>query len=516
MYHDITEQPSRFFDLTPTGFREQMEQLKEAGARVVSLAELYDHLRSGKPLPPRAVALTFDDAYAGQLKAACPLMKEYGYAATFFVHTGAVGSAGGGGHLSWEQLRQLEREGLVSVQSHTLTHPGDLRRLDDEALARELGESKRVLEAALGHPVRFLAYPGGAADARVARAARAAGYEMAFTMGPGCAGPVEDAFLVPRVLPDRVPEVCARLREDALSVAFSARVLEWEPRELESGVLGEGAERVRWVRGGRPCGVRLEVPRKVPVLVDAAEAEAGINGAFFGDARVKSGAARVVGPVLTRYGSGFSGGIRRDRRRAEGRPLVLISPEKIMILPYSPHLAGDFSGVQRLLPGTVDCFVAGAWLVHDGRPVSRDLMGAFHLEDVLDARPRSFFGVDGMGRPVLGACSTGLSADRLAQALGPLGLREGVLLDSGSSTELVLGGEVLVAGRGEDGPRPVPHALLLLSPDREPPPVADGCSVGPPKLAALLRREEEADGAPSLFLDETLAVPPRRRDRGVP
>ena len=50
------------------------------------------------------------------------------------------------------------------------------------------------------------------------------------------------------------------------------------------------------------------------------------------------------------------------------------------------------------------------------------------------------------GRPFLGASSTGNMSDRVAETLAKLGLKECVLLDSGFSTSLTLGQEVLVSG----------------------------------------------------------------------
>jgi peptidoglycan/xylan/chitin deacetylase (PgdA/CDA1 family) len=79
--------------------------------------------------------------------------------------------------VSWEQLRQLQAAGW-EIGAHSMTHPL-LTRLDDDALAWELQESKRRCEAMLGVPCRTMAYPTGNFDARVERAVAIAGYEAA-------------------------------------------------------------------------------------------------------------------------------------------------------------------------------------------------------------------------------------------------------------------------------------------------------------------------------------------------
>ena len=81
--------------------------------------------------------------------------------------------------LTWHLLRALERDG-VEIGSHTITHR-DLTSLSDSEAFRELVQSRRTFERRLGHPVRWLAYPFGAYDARIERLARRAGYVLAVT-----------------------------------------------------------------------------------------------------------------------------------------------------------------------------------------------------------------------------------------------------------------------------------------------------------------------------------------------
>lgn len=525
MYHDITPRPSVYFDVTPAEFRSHLAQLRQANAHIVPLADLYEHLRSGKPLPPRSVVLTFDDGYLGQYEHAYPILKEHGYPATFFVHTGAVGVTTSRAHMTWEQLQKLDREGLVTIESHTISHPEDLRKCDDDQLSRELKESKLALEEHLGRKMRFLAYPVGNADGRVARVAREAGYELAFTMGPGWAASPEDAFFVPRFAPTRLATVVSRLATGELTAPIAPRVFDLETRDLEAGFLDDHAVRMRWVRGGRLSSARLPTRRDVPSIIKTAAAPAGLNGTFFSDARVNSLGAGIVGPVLSRFGQGFAPGLPGDRERIAGRPLVLISPTQMAFLPFRPHLALDEEGVQRLLPGTRDCFLGGAWLIHRGKPLSHEELERFSLENIFDYRPRAVVGIDNQGRPFLGAAMTGNASDRLARSLAKLGLEECVLLDSGFSTSLVLGREVLVSGIvREDMPaRPVPHALLLhpvdpesgaevLAHDRVHPYV-----VGPPDrptMEQIVRRF--AAPPPELAAGEEPAEAPRRSRRRRP
>src|SRR5215210_7741522 len=97
--------------------------------------------------------------------------------------------------MTWDQLREISSQG-IEVGSHSLKHD-HLTQLSDAELVADLSESRAWLEEELGRPCRFLAYPYGDADARVHRAARAAGYQAAFA-SPGLEKPI-NLFALPRV-----------------------------------------------------------------------------------------------------------------------------------------------------------------------------------------------------------------------------------------------------------------------------------------------------------------------------
>jgi peptidoglycan/xylan/chitin deacetylase (PgdA/CDA1 family) len=86
--------------------------------------------------------------------------------------------------LTWTQVQEMAASGWVTFGAHTLHHPV-LAYLDDPAeVAREVGESRRVLEQQLGHAVRTFAYPIGKPEhiGEVGlQAVKDAGYDWALT-----------------------------------------------------------------------------------------------------------------------------------------------------------------------------------------------------------------------------------------------------------------------------------------------------------------------------------------------
>lgn len=96
----------------------------------------------------------------------------------------------------WDALRQLDPS-LVTIGSHSLTH-AVLTSLDAHDLEREVGESRRLLEARLGRPVEQFAYPNGDLDGNVAQAVRRH-YAVAVTVEPRFVEPGADPLRLPRV-----------------------------------------------------------------------------------------------------------------------------------------------------------------------------------------------------------------------------------------------------------------------------------------------------------------------------
>lgn len=188
VWHDIV--PGRklvWFDTAVAEFEAQLARLERAGARPIALDALFTYLQAGAPPPPRgAVVLCFDDNTRGIHDHAFPRLQRRGWPFVVSAHTAYVGVRTGKDHNTWEQLRRMERGG-ARVVSQTHTHPSDLRALPDAALAGEMRQAKARMDRQMVRPTRFVTYPSGKWDRRVALAARAAGYQLGLTEDHGAA-----------------------------------------------------------------------------------------------------------------------------------------------------------------------------------------------------------------------------------------------------------------------------------------------------------------------------------------
>lgn len=175
----------RLFDVSAVRgeqFEQLLQVIAECGLRVGVLEEAADDRG--------VVALTFDDGY-DDLMQLLPMLEERRLLITVFVPTAFIGKPnswdnillrGKRGHLDAVQIRQLGAAGVV-FGSHGHSHC-DLTALTPAELARELVDSKVMLEELTGREVRHLAFPFGRGGDRVIAAASAAGYSHCWGAAP--------------------------------------------------------------------------------------------------------------------------------------------------------------------------------------------------------------------------------------------------------------------------------------------------------------------------------------------
>jgi peptidoglycan/xylan/chitin deacetylase (PgdA/CDA1 family) len=208
MYHNVGTPPAgarlRGLYVRTGAFRRQMWLLKLLGYKGLSMSAAMPYLRGEKS--GRVVAITFDDGYLDTFENALPILSRFGFSATCYFVSGHSGQ-----HNEWdaanlnvqkplmndEQIKAWQAAGM-EVGAHSRSHPR-LTQCTDEQLQDELAGSKADLEALTGAPVTQFCYPYGDLDARVANAARNAGYSAATTVQRGRACPGDDLMLLRRI-----------------------------------------------------------------------------------------------------------------------------------------------------------------------------------------------------------------------------------------------------------------------------------------------------------------------------
>ncbi|MFO1019755.1 MAG: polysaccharide deacetylase family protein, partial [Planctomycetales bacterium] len=111
-----------------------------------------------EPVPDKLVVLTFDDSVKSHFTHARPILKRYGFGATFFITEGFTFKTNKRDYMTWEEIKALHDDGF-EIGNHTADHMGvtpknvgelekQLQRIDD-----------RCKEHGITRPTSF-AWPG--------------------------------------------------------------------------------------------------------------------------------------------------------------------------------------------------------------------------------------------------------------------------------------------------------------------------------------------------------------------
>ncbi len=195
-YHRLEGKVGGALSIEPALFEQQLQKIKDSGYPVISMQDFLAWRRGEKNIPPKSVIITIDDGYVSSYDVSWPMLKKFGYPFTMFVYLTYINT--GGKAITWAQLAEM-RDAGVEIGSHTVLH-ADLRvkvrkltpaqqslapvvlPMDhDTWLKYELEHSKQVIEEKLGIKCATIAYPYGLNNEKVREAAKAAGYEAAFT-----------------------------------------------------------------------------------------------------------------------------------------------------------------------------------------------------------------------------------------------------------------------------------------------------------------------------------------------
>lgn len=206
LYHRFGPVVADSMTVTTKVFEWQMKYLRDNGYAVIPLRQLVDYLlRKGPPPPPRSVVITSDDGHKSVYTDMFPLMKKYRYPVTLFIYPSAISNASYA--MTWDQIREIEKSGLMDVKSHAYWHPNfkkEKKRLKpaeyEQFVDMQLKKSKDKLEKELGGHVDMLAWPFGINDDELVRKAREAGYSAAFTIERRHVTDADNVMKLPRYI----------------------------------------------------------------------------------------------------------------------------------------------------------------------------------------------------------------------------------------------------------------------------------------------------------------------------
>ena len=201
MYHSISDGniDANFSGLfvSTKKFEKQMKFLAKHHYNVVTPDKVIAYMTKIEKMPPKTVAITVDDGYYDFYKNAYPVLKKYNLPATIFIVTDHIGRPN---YLGWKELREMSDSGLITIGSHTKSHPWlPTISVDENRLREEIVVSKETLENGLGKKVYYICYPNGAFNDLIKETVKIAGYKGGFTTNPTRNSALDDIYAIRRI-----------------------------------------------------------------------------------------------------------------------------------------------------------------------------------------------------------------------------------------------------------------------------------------------------------------------------
>jgi peptidoglycan/xylan/chitin deacetylase (PgdA/CDA1 family) len=194
------------FLVYPDMFERQLSFLSRVGFRSVQLGDILNALEGRSEMTGKSVVITFDDGPMNVFDHAVPILKSYGFTATFFVSPALLSTTN-----SWDvpemprvplmgrrEVRKLAEDGF-EIGSHGMHHTKPVQ-LDRAELRKELCDSRVQMQNVTGIDCEFFSYPFGEYPDDYATLCSQAGYRAAVGMTSPANRAVEDPYAVRRVL----------------------------------------------------------------------------------------------------------------------------------------------------------------------------------------------------------------------------------------------------------------------------------------------------------------------------
>jgi peptidoglycan/xylan/chitin deacetylase (PgdA/CDA1 family) len=152
----------------------------------------------------RIVVLTFDDSVVSHATVVAPLLKQYGFGATFFITEGFEFLEDKQHYMTWQQIKDLHDAGF-EIGNHTRRHRGVAKQSPAELEADIAHIEVQCKKHGIPRPLSFC-YPGYQTSPTAVEILRRRGYRFARAGGAAAADPArDDPLLLPQAF-DSKPE----------------------------------------------------------------------------------------------------------------------------------------------------------------------------------------------------------------------------------------------------------------------------------------------------------------------
>ena len=155
MYHRFNENKYPSTNIQMDVFEQQIKIIKKSKYNFYNPKDLEKNFHS--PKVEKKILITIDDAFSSFYEVAWPYLKKEKIPFILFVSTEAIGK---NGYMSWDQIKELEKESIAFIGNHSHTHDY-LVNLKNNDFIKDINTASKIFTKNLGYNPIFFSYPFG-------------------------------------------------------------------------------------------------------------------------------------------------------------------------------------------------------------------------------------------------------------------------------------------------------------------------------------------------------------------
>ena len=192
MYHRFEENKYPSTNIKINDFKEHIKIIEQENVKFINPKDFENELLNNKL--QRKVLLTIDDGFLSFYDNAWPILKEKKIPFILFVSTREVGAFN---YMTWDQIRELNKEDFVEIGNHSHTHEY-LADETNELIREDIAKSISIFKKNLGKNSIFFSYPFGEYSNNFKDIIKDFGFKYAFGQHSGVMDETKDFYELPR------------------------------------------------------------------------------------------------------------------------------------------------------------------------------------------------------------------------------------------------------------------------------------------------------------------------------
>ncbi len=192
MYHRFEENKYPSTNIRINDFIQHIKIIKENNIHFINPNNFEHELKNNKI--KRKILLTIDDGFLSFYQNAWPILKKQKIPFILFISTREVGAYN---YMTWDQIREIEKEDFVEIGNHSHTHEY-LVEESKSLIETDIKKSISIFKTELGKNSNFFSYPFGEYSLEFKNIIKSLGFKYAFGQHSGVMDETKDLFELPR------------------------------------------------------------------------------------------------------------------------------------------------------------------------------------------------------------------------------------------------------------------------------------------------------------------------------